>query len=115
MSIKNFERKTIDWHLPKESLDYPIHNISEYEDGFKINVNAIFITHSNYGDRGLIVDLENKLRFSLPKHLTELCRSIIADSDAVDEIKENKVIAVIRECFNSVYNTNYNSVDFILK
>ena len=115
MSIKDFRRTLIDWNLPEESLDYDIYNISNLNEGFKINVNAIFITHSNYGDRALIVDVEQKKRFSLPKHLTELCRSIIADPEAVAEIKENKVIAVIIDCFNKTYNTHYNSLDFILK
>lgn len=115
MSIKDFRRKMIDWKLPEESLDYEIQNISNLDEGFKINVNAIFIMHTNYGDRALIVDVERKRRFSLPKHLTELCRSIIADSEAVAEIKENKVMAVIIECFNKTCNVKYISLDFMLK
>lgn len=115
MSIKDFKRKMIEWNLPEETLDYEFQNISNLNEGFKINVNAIFIMHSKYGDRAMIVDIEQKKRFSLPKHLTELCRSIIADSEAVAEIKENKVIAVIIECFNKTYNTNYKSLDFMLK
>ena len=61
------------------------------------DINGLFVHKSQLGDAPVVIDAANHLLVNLPSHTTETCREILADSDAVQAIKDGKVGYVIYE------------------
>lgn len=60
-------------------------------------INGLFVHKSQLGDAPVVIDAANHLLVNLPSHTTETCREILADSDAIQAIKEGKVGYTIYE------------------
>ena len=60
-------------------------------------VNGLFVHKSALGDSPVCIDADNRLLVNFPSHTTEVVREILADSDAVQAIKDGKVGYVIYE------------------
>lgn len=54
-------------------------------------INGMYVHKSKLGDSPVIIDAENKRLVNLPQFTGNTVREILANSDAVDAIKENKV------------------------
>lgn len=54
-------------------------------------INGIYVHESELGDSPVIIDAENKRMVNLPQFTGNTVRDILANKDAVDAIKENKV------------------------
>lgn len=61
------------------------------------DINGLFVHKSQLGDAPVCIDKANKLLVNFPSHTTETAREILANSDAVDAIKQGKVGYVIYE------------------
>ena len=61
------------------------------------DINGLFVHKSQLGDAPVVIDGANHLLVNLPSHTTETCREILADSEAVQAIKDGKVGYVIYE------------------
>lgn len=66
---------------------------SEKEGGGDVvhPINGMFVHKSQLGDSPVIIDAENKRLVNLPEFIGNTVREILANSDAVDAIKANKV------------------------
>lgn len=60
-------------------------------------INGLYVHKSQLGDSPVIIDAENKRLVNLPQFTGDTIRNILADSDAVDAIKANKVGYIIYE------------------
>lgn len=60
-------------------------------------INGLYVHKSQLGDSPVIIDAENKRLVNLPQFTGDTIREILADSDAVDAIKANKVGYTIYE------------------
>lgn len=54
-------------------------------------INGMWVHASQLGDSPVIIDAQAKRLVNLPSHLGETVREILADSEAVDAIKSDKV------------------------
>ncbi len=61
------------------------------------NINGIYVNKSPLGLSPVIIDAPNSRLVNLPSHLAETCQNILADSEAVEAIKANKVGYTIYE------------------
>lgn len=66
---------------------------SEKEGGDDVvhPINGLYVHKSQLGDSPVIIDAENKRLINLPQFAGDTIREILADSEAVDDIKANKV------------------------
>lgn len=60
-------------------------------------INGMYVHKSQLGDSPVIIDAENKRLVNLPQFTGNTVREILANSDAVDAIKANKVGYTIYE------------------
>lgn len=60
-------------------------------------INGLYVHKSPLGDSPVIIDAENKRLVNLPQFTGDTIREILADSEAVDAIKANKVGYTIYE------------------
>lgn len=62
-------------------------------------INGIFVhaSKNGLGDSPVIIDTDAKKLVNLPSHMTETAREILADSEAVEAIKNGKVGYTIYE------------------
>lgn len=60
-------------------------------------INGMYVRKSQLGDSPVIIDAENKRLVNLPQFTGDTVREILANSDAVDAIKANKVGYTIYE------------------
>lgn len=60
-------------------------------------INGLYVHKSQLGDSPIIIDAENKRLVNLPQFTADTIRDILADSDAVEAIKGNKVGYTIYE------------------
>lgn len=72
---------------------------SESEGGIDVvhKINGLYVHKSQLGDSPVIVDAEAKKLVNLPSHMAETAREILADSEAVEAIKNGKVGYTIYE------------------
>ena len=61
------------------------------------SINGLFVHKSQLGDAPVCIDADARILVNLPAHTTETIREILADSDAVQAIKDGKVGYVIYE------------------
>ena len=61
------------------------------------DINGIYVNKSPLGLSPVIIDAANSRLVNLPQHMGETCQSILADSEAVDAIKNGKVGYTIYE------------------
>lgn len=84
-----------------DTKDFKYVKLSElYADGGKdrvYNINGLFIHNSQLGASPVVIDATNKCLVNLPAHLTATVSEILADGEAVDAIKANKVGYAIYE------------------
>ena len=87
-----------------DTTDFPfvkltdIYN-SEKDGGGDVDhpINCLYFHKSQLGDSPVIIDAENKRLVNLPQFTGDTIREILADSEAVDAIKANKVGYTIYE------------------
>ena len=60
-------------------------------------IDGVYVHKSQLGDSPVIIDAENKRLVNLPQFTSDTVREILANSDAVDAIKANKVGYTIYE------------------
>ena len=60
-------------------------------------INGLYVHQSRLGDSPVIIDAENKRLVNLPQFTGDTIREILANPDAVDAIKANKVGYTIYE------------------
>lgn len=60
-------------------------------------INGLYVRKSQLGDSPVIIDAENKRLVNLPQFTGDIVREILADSEAVEAIKANKVGYTIYE------------------
>ena len=60
-------------------------------------INGLYVHKSQLGDSPVIIDAENKRLVNLPQFTGDTIREILADGEAVDAIKANKVGYTIYE------------------
>lgn len=60
-------------------------------------VDGIYIHKSKLGESAVFINCEHQQLINIPNHLTDTCRFILANGDAVDAIKNGKVGFVIYE------------------
>lgn len=60
-------------------------------------INGLYVHKSSLGDSPVIIDAENKRLVNLPQFTGDTIREILADSEAVEAIKANKVGYTIYE------------------
>lgn len=60
-------------------------------------INGMYVHKSRLGDSPVIIDAENKRLVNFPQFTGDTVREILANSDAVDAIKANKVGYTIYE------------------
>ena len=66
--------------VAKDSSPYEIHPI-----------NGLFVHGSALGDSPVVIDVQEKKLVNMPKHLGETFREILANTEAVQAIKDGKV------------------------
>ena len=54
-------------------------------------VNGIYVHTTQMGESAVLVDAEAKQLVNLPEHLNTVCKSILADTEAIQAIKDGKV------------------------
>lgn len=74
-------------------------------------INGVYVHKSPLGDSPVIISTAAKQLVNLPQHLAETVREILADSEAVDAIKNDKVGFTIYD-YESHGKTCY-SISFI--
>lgn len=87
-----------------DTTDFPfvklidIYNSDEEGGGDVVHpINGMYVHKSQLGDSPVIIDAENKRLVNLPQFTGDTVREILANSDAVDAIKSNKVGYTIYE------------------
>lgn len=87
-----------------DTTDFPyvkltdIYNGDEDGGGDVVHpINGLYVHKSELGDSPVIIDAENKRLVNLPSFMGNTIREILANSDAVDVIKANKVGYTIYE------------------
>lgn len=91
----NFDIDTTDFPYVKLA---DIYNGKEDGGGDVVHpINGMYVHKSQLGDSPVIIDAENKRLVNLPQFTGDTVREILANSDAVDAIKENKVGYTIYE------------------
>lgn len=73
-------------------------------------LNGCWVTKSALGFSPVLIVAAEKKLVNLPQHKTEIINSILADMDAVNDIKEGKVGFVIYEYFShgkKCYSINF--------
>ena len=55
------------------------------------SVNGIYTHTTQLGESAVLLDAEARQLVNLPEHLNTVCKSILADAEAVQAIKEGKV------------------------
>lgn len=55
------------------------------------SVNGIYTHTTQLGESAVLLDAEAKQLVNLPEHLNTVCKSILADAEAVQAIKDGKV------------------------
>lgn len=69
-----------------------IYNSEEDGGGDVVHpINGMYVHKSQLGDSPVIIDAENKRLVNLPQFTGDTVREILANSNAVDSIKANKV------------------------
>lgn len=98
MSFANKFNKT---NFGIDTKDFQYVKLSElYADGGKDrvhNINGLFIHNTQLGAAPVAIDATNKRLVNFPAHLTATVSEILADGEAVDTIKANKVGYTIYE------------------
>lgn len=54
-------------------------------------INGLYVHGSALGDSPVVIDIQAKKLVNMPKHLGETFREILADTEAVQAIKDGKV------------------------
>lgn len=54
-------------------------------------INGLYVHSSALGDSPVVIDVKAKKLVNMPKHLSETFREILADTEAVQAIKDGKV------------------------
>ena len=87
-----------------DTTDFPfvkltdIFNDKKDGGGYVVHpINGMFVHKSQLGDSPVIIDAENKRLVNLPQFIGDTVREILANPDAVDTIKANKVGYTIYE------------------
>jgi hypothetical protein len=84
-----------------DTTDFPfvkLVDIFKDEGGDVVHpINGLYVHKSQLGDSPVIIDAENKRLVNLPQFTGDTIREILANSDAVDAIKANKVGYTIYE------------------
>ena len=87
-----------------DTTDFPFVKLSdiynsENEGGEDVvhPINGMYVHKSQLGDSPVIIDAENKRLVNLPQFTGDTVREILANSDAVNAIKANKVGYTIYE------------------
>lgn len=87
-----------------DTTDFPyvklvdIYNSEKEGGGDAVHpINGTYVHKSQLGDSPVIIDAENKRLVNLPQFTGDTVRDILANSDAVDAIKANKVGYTIYE------------------
>lgn len=87
-----------------DTTDFPfvklsdIYNSKDNGGGDVVHpINGLYVHKSQLGDSPVIIDAENKRLVNLPQFTGNTIREILANPDAVDAIKANKVGYVIYE------------------
>lgn len=60
-------------------------------------IDGVYIHKSKMGESPVFINCETKQLINIPQHLTDTCREILADEEAVEAIKNGKVGFVIYE------------------
>ena len=74
-------------------------------------INGLYVHKSPLGDSPVIIDEENKRLVNLPSHTAETIREILADDEAVQNIKDGKVGYIIYD-YGS-HGKTYYSISFV--
>ena len=87
-----------------DTTDFPFVKLADIYNGEKDGggdvvhpINGMYVHKSQLGDSPVIIDAENKRLVNLPAFTGDTVREILANSDAVDAIKANKVGYTIYE------------------
>lgn len=87
-----------------DTTDFPFVKLADIYNGEKDGggdvvhpINGMYVHKSHLGDSPVIIDAENKRLVNLPAFTGDTVREILANSDAVDAIKANKVGYTIYE------------------
>lgn len=87
-----------------DTTDFPFVKLTDIYNGKKDGgkdvvhpINGIYIHKSQLGDSPVIIDAENKRLVNLPQFMGATIREILANSEAVEAIKANKVGYTIYE------------------
>lgn len=87
-----------------DTTDFPFVKLADIYNGEKDgggdvvhSINGMYVHKSQLGDSPVIIDAENKRLVNLPSFTGDTVREILANSDAVDAIKANKVGYTIYE------------------
>lgn len=87
-----------------DTSDFPYVKLKDIYNGEKDGggdvvhpINGMYVHNSQLGDSPVIIDAENKRLVNLPQFTGDTVREILANSDAVDAIKANKVGYTIYE------------------
>ena len=84
-----------------DTTDFPFVKLSDiYKDGggdVVHPINGLYVHKSRLGDSPVIIDAENKRLVNLPQFTGDAIREILANAEAVDAIKANKVGYTIYE------------------
>lgn len=91
----SFEIDTTDFPFVKLT---EIYNSKEDGGGDVVHpINGMYVHKSQLGDSPVIIDADNKRLVNLPQFTGDTVREILANRDAVDAIKANKVGYTIYE------------------
>lgn len=87
-----------------DTTDFPFVKLTDIYNGEKDGgsdavhpINGLYVHKSQLGDSPVIIDAKSKRLVNLPSFMGDTVREILADSNAVDAIKANKVGYVIYE------------------
>lgn len=78
-----------------DTKDYEYIKLSDVAKGSSPDeihpINGLYVHGSALGDSPVVIDVQSKKLVNMPKHLGETFREILANSEAVQAIKDGKV------------------------
>lgn len=80
-------------HVDTEGFTYT--NLNELYDAKKpektFKIDWLFVRNGKYGTHPIFIDVAGKRMVNIPSHMTAVSESILADGEAVENVKAGKV------------------------
>lgn len=112
MSITSHNKtmNSVEWGY--ETKDFPFKKCSEVELDTPMKIHGVFVTADNGYGEGACAILDNAI-LNMPARFVDIVRDIIADQEAVTEIKEGRAGIKVSTFISKKYKRTGYDIEFV--